>query len=276
MPNYTDNLRLTLQIAGENDSTWGDVANSVFNLLEDAIAGLVSVSVTSLDVTLTANSGAADQARAMVVEITGSPGVARNVICPAQTKVYLVNNKTSGGQTITFKTAAGTGVALVANAPTWVYCDGTNVVEAKASNATNADTATLAADSTLFGGLSTSDYAQLAVANLFTKAQSTERVTLVSGATVAINASLSNAFRLVVGQNLTINNPTGGVDGQTIRIQLKQGAGGPYSIAYGSAWKFPSGIAPDLTQVVGAVDYLAAEWNSSDAIWMAAMSKDFS
>jgi len=277
MPSYSDLLRLTLQNAGENESTWGDVANAVFDLLEDAIAGLTSVSVTSGDATLSALNGTADQSRRAIIEVTGNPGVARNVNVPALTKCYVVNNRTTGGQNVTIKTAAGTGVLLPANVPYIVYCDGSNVygvgaaVATLATSATSADTATNALS---LGGYVAASYPRLAAANTFTAAQSVQRVALTSAASITINAALSNCYSLTALQNFTLANPTGGTDGETLRVVIKQGAGGPYTITFGSKWVFPSGAVPALTATVGARDYLAAEYYAADDVWLAAMNRD--
>lgn len=60
----TSILRLEIQAAGDNDSTWGDRANTVFQLLEDAIAKRTSIVLAGSDVTLTALNYASDQSAA--------------------------------------------------------------------------------------------------------------------------------------------------------------------------------------------------------------------
>jgi hypothetical protein len=53
---------------------------------------------------------------------------AAEVICPAAAKLYIVRNTT--GQSATIKTSAGTGVAIPNGFTSFVFCDGTNVVQA--------------------------------------------------------------------------------------------------------------------------------------------------
>jgi hypothetical protein len=66
----------------------------------------------------------------MFIVATGTPGEAKNVICPAVSKMYVFRNDTTGGFALTLKTSGGTGIAVPAGQYKFLYCDGTNVVEA--------------------------------------------------------------------------------------------------------------------------------------------------
>lgn len=128
---YTSSLRTEQQGALENDTTWGTKANAVFQQLEDAISGYVSVAHDDTpNLTLTALNGLTDQARNMYIKITAGITATRNVVCPTAEKLYLVENATSGGNSIVFKTVAGTGVTIPNGKSRFVMCDGTNVIDA--------------------------------------------------------------------------------------------------------------------------------------------------
>jgi len=113
---------------GENSNTWGTKTNTNLTLIEEAISGKASVAMADANQTLTTNNGASDQARCMVVECTGALTANRDVVCPTVTKAYIVNNLTTGGYSIVFKTSGGTGVTVAPGSVVTVYCDGTNVV----------------------------------------------------------------------------------------------------------------------------------------------------
>ena len=131
MPSYSTNLRLVLPTTGEYPGTWGNEVNTgLTNLVDTSIAGTATITMTAADYTLSTANGAADEARAMVLNLTGTPGAARNVICPAVSKLYVVFNNTAGGFAQTVKTASGTGVSVPNGASALLRCDGTNVVEA--------------------------------------------------------------------------------------------------------------------------------------------------
>ena len=125
---YSPLLRVELQAAGENNDTWGDIANTVFTLLENAIAKRQTLTVTTADVTLTTNNGADDQARSLCLAASGTLTDNRSIIVPALSKAYLVTNGCSGAFTLTVKTAAGSGIVVPQGVTALLYCDGTNVV----------------------------------------------------------------------------------------------------------------------------------------------------
>ncbi len=109
--NYTTNLRLANPSL--NDTGWGTtVSSGMIDLTDQAIAGLATANVTSSDVTLTIDDGSAgvNSARNMFLNITGTPGVAREVIVPTNRKLYFVTNNC--GQIATVKVSGQPGVAI--------------------------------------------------------------------------------------------------------------------------------------------------------------------
>jgi len=129
MASYTASLRLVQPATGEYSGTWGTQVNTGLTALVDtSIAGTATITMTTADYTLSSNNGATDEARAMVLNLTGSPGLARNVICPAVSKVYVVYNNTGFAQTL--KTSAGSGISVPNGATAFLRCNGTDVVAA--------------------------------------------------------------------------------------------------------------------------------------------------
>lgn len=147
---YTSRLRLVLPVTGELTSLWGDtVNNGLTQPVEDAIAGTASVAMGDANVTLTTATETTDQARCMFITLTGALTAQRNVICPSQSKLYFVTNSTTGGYSILFKTAAGSGVVLLPGQRNALYCDGTNVVLAENISDTSLGESTLASAATV-------------------------------------------------------------------------------------------------------------------------------
>ena len=130
MPSTYSNLKIQLMATGENNTTWGDVTNlNLGTALEEAIVGSADVTFASANVTLTlANTNASQTARNMRLRCTGTTGGARDLVVPSIEKPYIVRNDCA--DTITVKTAAGTGIAVPAGKTMWVYSDGANVVDA--------------------------------------------------------------------------------------------------------------------------------------------------
>lgn len=126
---YTSSLRLTKQATGENSATWGTIFNQQFaDLVDTAIAGYATKALADADAVLSASNGVADETRPMCLAFTGTLTAARNVVVPSTSKLYVIKNNTSGGFSLTIKTAAGTGVSISNGAADIVFCDGTNVV----------------------------------------------------------------------------------------------------------------------------------------------------
>lgn len=149
---YTTSLRFVKPANG--DLSWGETVNDGFTTLADnSIAGKSTITLATTSHTLSNNNGAADEARSMFLEITGAPGGAADIICPAVSKLYIISNTVTGGFAVTLKTAAGTGISVPNGKTMILRCDGTNVVDAItnfSSLAVNNDTVvTLAATQTL-------------------------------------------------------------------------------------------------------------------------------
>ena len=128
---YTTILKLALPVQGELVGTWGDVVNNnITSMVEQAVAGKAVInSWTTNSHTLTSADGTTAESRCAILELTDSGTAlsgAGTVVCPAASKIYIVDNNTA--QIITVKTPSGTGVAIPVGKTMVVYCDGTNVV----------------------------------------------------------------------------------------------------------------------------------------------------
>lgn len=128
---FSTNLRLELIATGEQAGSWGNTTNTnLGTLIEAAISGTATHNTAgAVDTTLTANNGSADEARNAVIKLTGAVTGSHNVIVPSVSKLYMVNNATTGAFTITVKTAAGTGAIVTQGAHALLWCDGTNVIQ---------------------------------------------------------------------------------------------------------------------------------------------------
>lgn len=110
-------LQLLLQGTGNNNNTWGtNLNNSVFLLLEQAIAGLSAIPVTGAgDVTLTD-----DESRSATIAISGVLTANQTIIVPARVKKWTIYNGTTGSFQVLLKVS---GSSVLRNAPRAVWCD---------------------------------------------------------------------------------------------------------------------------------------------------------
>lgn len=136
---YTSLLGLALPVTGELSGTWGDtVNNAITSLLDSAVAGTTTLS-TDADVTLTSTSGAANQARQMILLCSGARTALRTITAPAQSKLYVVINNTTGGFGVKLAGAGPTTGVTVANGKTAVLAwNGSDFVEVSPATATTA------------------------------------------------------------------------------------------------------------------------------------------
>jgi hypothetical protein len=132
---YSSNLKIELMGTGDNSGTWGTITNTnLGTAMEQAIIGYGNPDYTSdANLTITiSNSNAAQAARALVLNVTsafGSLTATRELVVPTIQKQYIVQNNTTGGQSITVKTSAGTGITVPTGRKAHLYVDGTNVVQ---------------------------------------------------------------------------------------------------------------------------------------------------
>lgn len=134
---YSSNLKIELIGTGEQTGTWGTTTNENFaNVFEQAIVGRGNPDYASdADLTLTFTDSVSSQiVRNLYLNVTSSVGggltTTRNLVVPTINKTYVVENNTTGGQSIVVKTAAGTGVTIPNGKRVPVYVNGTSVVSA--------------------------------------------------------------------------------------------------------------------------------------------------
>lgn len=269
---YSPNLRLELIGTGEQQGTWGITTNTnLGTLLEEAIGGYVSVPVTDgADTTLTTANGAVDQSRNMTINLTGALTAARNVICPAIEKIYIVKNATSGGFAVTFKVSGQTGVTIPNGSVVFIYVDGTDARSVTGSIASQAASAVA-----ITGGTVNVGDAQAPRSDLQMTATTTPTAVVVgsiSGTTLTVTAVTSGT--LAVGNRLFV----AGLDYNIYITAFGSGSGltGTYIInqtetlasttinAYPSAYNtltfYEKDTAVDANQPIGGI-----EWFGSDS-----------
>ena len=132
---YSSDLRIQLMGTGDQAGTWGSTTNNNFQyILEQAIAGVQSVALTSSPYSLTYLNGATstlanNQAICAALIFTGGvTGGACTVNAPyGSQKTYIIyNNTTSPATAITMQVSGGgASVVIPAGVTTSVYTDGT-------------------------------------------------------------------------------------------------------------------------------------------------------
>jgi hypothetical protein len=124
---FSPSLRIELIGDGDQSGIWGQTTNNNLGaLIEQAIAGVVTITMVDANYTMTNFNGVTDEARNQVIVLTGTNTAQRNLIAPLVEKTYMVKNSTTGGFAVQIIGSSGTGVIVPNGATLAVYCDGTN------------------------------------------------------------------------------------------------------------------------------------------------------
>lgn len=157
----TSLIGLTLPTTGTLSGTWGDTVNNAISQIVDvAVAGTQTIS-TDADITLTLTTGSAsstgltaNSSQYAVILWTAGGTATRTITVPAQSKTYVVINKTSSTQSITIQGTTGTGVTVAAGTRAIVAWDGTNFVNVGGGSAAGSNTQVQFNSSGAFGASS--------------------------------------------------------------------------------------------------------------------------
>lgn len=191
--------------------------------------GLLSVAVTTADVTLTTA-----QAKNVIYKTTGTLTGNRSLIVPQAdivSKVLIVYNTCAGAFTLTVKGTSGTGIVVPAKRIALLYWDGTNVVELSAK--------VVSIDSQIY------DLSYAATTNVDWSNGSVQRVTLTGDVTFAL---------------------AGAHDGQKCILEVIQDATGSRLVTWGAEVAFGTDITGAvLTTTASKRDFVVFQYDSATA-----------
>lgn len=138
---YTTSLKIQQMGNGEDSGTWGTITNTNWALIEQAVAGVQSITMANANYTLSNLNGISDEARNMVLIIGGTSSVSttpyNQIVAPLVPKFYVITNNTTGGNPITIGASTGSIITVPNGTTVQVYCDGTNFYSAQTSSAGN-------------------------------------------------------------------------------------------------------------------------------------------
>lgn len=91
---------------------------------------------------------------------------------------------------------------------------------------------------------------------------------LIDVASILLDASTSNYFRVTLTANRSLANPTNPVDAQEITLEVKQDATGSRTLSYGTAYSFGTDIpSVTLTTIANKIDYIKFRYNLAALKW---------
>jgi hypothetical protein len=128
MASYANDLRLKEITTGDEDGTWGTSTNTNLSLIADAFSYGTKQMVADADETFTMPDATADAVRSFYVKITSAVSLTatRTVTLAPSTisKVWIIENATTGSQSIIIKQGSGSTVTIASGKTAFVYTDG--------------------------------------------------------------------------------------------------------------------------------------------------------
>ena len=121
---YTSNIGVEKIGAGEQAGTWGNTTNNNLDIIDRAINGVGSITLSGTSHTLTTSDGTLSDGGFKVLVLGGSPSGTNTItISPNdQDKMYFVHN--NSGQTATFTQGSGGNVSVAAGSKKIIFADG--------------------------------------------------------------------------------------------------------------------------------------------------------
>ena len=128
MATYVNNLRLKEITTGDEDGTWGTSTNTNLELITDALGYGTKAFAADSNETFTMPDATADGTRALYLKFTSGVSLTSTrtaTIGPnTVSKMWMVENATTGGQSIIIKQGSGAEVTIATGEKTWLYTDG--------------------------------------------------------------------------------------------------------------------------------------------------------
>jgi hypothetical protein len=119
---FTPNVGFVNQTEGGNDNTWGIKTDDNWELADDKLGDLTSITTTGGTTALTD-----DQQDVAAIKVSGTLVSNSEVVLDGRGGFWIVWNNTSGAFTVTFKVSGQTGVTVSQGVKTLIWCDGTDI-----------------------------------------------------------------------------------------------------------------------------------------------------
>jgi len=124
---YVNDLRLNEMATGDQSGSWGTVTNTNLELIAEAFSYSTEAITTNADThTTTIADGATDPGRSMFLKYTGTLDSACTITIGPNTvsKLWFIENATSGSQNIIIKQGSGATVTIASGKTKVIYSDG--------------------------------------------------------------------------------------------------------------------------------------------------------
>jgi len=156
---YTTRTGIEKPATGEQSGTWGDTTNLNFDIIDTALNGVVTLSLSGTSSSLTTTDGSVSDGMNKLIVCGGSPSGTHTItIAPNDAeKIYFVTNDTN--QSVVFSQGSGANVTVATGESRIIRADG-----AGGGAAVTDFTSTMAASTTFINNTAAGDATALAIA----------------------------------------------------------------------------------------------------------------
>jgi hypothetical protein len=253
----TSLIGLTLPTTGTLSGTWGDTVNNAISQIVDvAVAGTQTIS-TDANITLTLTTGTAastgltaNSSQYAVLLWTAGGTATRTITVPAQSKTYVVINKTSSTQSIIVQGVTGTGVTVPAGTRAIVAWDGTNFVNVGGGSAAGSNTQVQFNSSGSFGASAnlTFDGTTLTANDIIDSSLTASKPVFTNGSKNLVSTGTLGVDQGGTGlTTLTANNVILG-NGASTPSFVAPGSNGNVLVSDGTTWTSAAPAASGVSQ----------------------------
>tara|TARA_X000001382_G_scaffold65807_1_gene45665 strand:+ start:684 stop:1355 length:672 start_codon:yes stop_codon:yes gene_type:complete len=212
---FSSDLKLELMATGENSGTWGTKTNTNLELVQQAIAGVQSITLSSGSTTALVMSNASiSTARNMVIKFaTITLSGATTVTIPDSIEKFYIFDCTSitNPTNLTIKTASGSGFTIDAAKIYAAYSNGTNLTEISLDSLGGTIGTTQIADDAVTNAKIANDAVENA--QIASNAIQTSNISNVNVTTAKIADNAVTAAKLERKFTISTSSPSGGNDG---------------------------------------------------------------
>ena len=212
---FSSDLKLELMATGENSGTWGTKTNTNLELVQQAIAGVQSITLSSGSTTALVMSNASiSTARNMVIKFaTVTLSGATTVTIPDSIEKFYIFDCTSitNPTNLTIKTASGSGFTVDASKIYAAYSNGSSITEISLDSLGGTIGTTQIADDAVTNSKIANDAVENA--QIASNAIQTSNISNVNVTTAKIADNAVTAAKLQRKFTISTSSPSGGSDG---------------------------------------------------------------
>jgi hypothetical protein len=200
---YVNDLRLNEMATGDQSGSWGTVTNTNLELIAEAFSYGTEAITTNADThTTTIADGATDPGRSMFLKYTGTLDSACTITIGPNTvsKLWFIENATSGSQNIIIKQGSGATVTIASGKTKVIYSDGVGSGAKMVDAFDSLSVGALASAGAVSGTTGTFSGAVSGTTGTFSSA--------VSGTTGTFSGAITSGGNITVGgtNNLIVND----------------------------------------------------------------------